>query len=221
MNDYKMRLRFSKFGNAKYISHLDLMATMQRALIRAGIKLKYSQGFNPHPSISIALPLSVGCASLCELIDFKTEHYLLPDGLSEIINDVLPKDIKVLEAYIPLRKFSAIKWVKIKGELHYNNAPANIAEELTNRFSMDSIIIEKKTKRGIKDIDIAPHIRDVCYNINEDGVVTASAMLSAQEPSINPQNMMSALCGEYEKFAPDFTAFTRTEIYDADLKVFR
>ena len=67
----KLRLRFKKTGRAVYISHLDLMQTMQRAFSRAGYELKYSEGFNPHPQISIALPLSVGTASLCELMDFK------------------------------------------------------------------------------------------------------------------------------------------------------
>ena len=63
----KLRLRFEKTGRAVYISHLDLMATMQRAFSRAGLELKYSEGFNPHPLISILLPLSVGTASVCEL----------------------------------------------------------------------------------------------------------------------------------------------------------
>jgi radical SAM-linked protein len=66
----KLRLRFSKEGRAVYISHLDLMRTMQRAFMRAGYRLKYSEGFNPHPVMSILLPLSVGCASGCELMDF-------------------------------------------------------------------------------------------------------------------------------------------------------
>ena len=67
----KLRLRFTKTGRAVYISHLDLMHTMQRAFSRAGYELKYSEGFNPHPQISIALPLSVGAASLCEIMDFR------------------------------------------------------------------------------------------------------------------------------------------------------
>ena len=67
----KLRMRFSKTGRAIYISHLDLMATMQRAFSRAGSRLQYSEGFNPRPQISIALPLSVGTASLCELMDFR------------------------------------------------------------------------------------------------------------------------------------------------------
>ena len=66
----KWRIVFSKTGMGKYISHLDLMHTMQRVFLRSGHRLKYSEGFNPHPIVSIALPLSVGHASVCELMDF-------------------------------------------------------------------------------------------------------------------------------------------------------
>ena len=61
----KLRLRFSKKGKAIYISHLDLMRTLQRSFLRAGYPLKYSEGYNPHPLISILLPLGVGCSSEC------------------------------------------------------------------------------------------------------------------------------------------------------------
>jgi len=230
MVDYKLRLRFSKTGKAIYMSHLDLMSTLQRAFIRAGIKLKYTQGFNPHPSLSIALPLSVGLSSLCELIDFKTENYLLPEGLPKLINNALPEGIEITEAYIPTTKFNAIKWVKLNGQLYYNKMPSKIIENLNNRFTMKSIIITKKTKRGISEIDIAPHIKSIsltnyplnnekiCYN--NSGEITISVLLSAQEPSINPQNMMSALSGDYQKLAPNYASFTRIEVYDEDLNVF-
>ena len=83
----KLRLRFEKTGRAIYISHLDLMATMQRAFSRAGFRLQYSEGFNPHPLISILLPLSVGTASVCELMDFRlceeADLRTLPERLTE------------------------------------------------------------------------------------------------------------------------------------------
>jgi radical SAM-linked protein len=219
VENFKLRLRFSKTGEAKFMSHLDLMATLQRALIRAGVKLRYTQGFNPHPSISIALPLSVGQSSFCELVDFKTENYLLPDGLPQIINDVLPDGIEVLEAYTPLKKFDKISWIKVNGELYYDKMAPGVAEDLTCRFAVESIFVEKKSKRGVREIDIAPHISDVCFTDGEP--VTMSALLSAQEPSINPQNLMSALCGDFGRLAPDFAAFSRIELYDDEMNVFR
>ena len=217
--DNKIRLLFSKTGKAIYMSHLDLMATMQRSLLRTGIKLQYSQGFNPHPVLSIALPLSVGYSSLCELIDFKTENYLLPDGLPDLINEKLPDGIKIIEAYIPLKKFNAIKWIQYEGKLYYNKIPDNITCHLADRFSSDNIIIHKKTKRGVTEINIAPHFRDMCYTDGE--TVTISVKLSAQDPTINPGNLLSALNGEYEKLLPEYCSFTRINAYDADLNIFK
>ncbi len=68
------RLLFSKTGRAKYISHLDLMRTFQRAFARAGISIKHTEGFNPHPFVSIALPLSVGYSSQCEILEFEPDR---------------------------------------------------------------------------------------------------------------------------------------------------
>jgi len=73
----KLRIRYEKTGSAVYISHLDLMSCMRRSLLRAGIALRYSSGFNPHPYISVALPLQVGTASLCELLDFEPEDMVI------------------------------------------------------------------------------------------------------------------------------------------------
>ena len=64
------RLAFSKADTAKFISHLDLMRTFQRAFARAGIPIKHTEGFHPHPFVSIALPLSVGYSSQCEILEF-------------------------------------------------------------------------------------------------------------------------------------------------------
>ena len=66
-----LRLLFEKTGNAVWMSHLDLMRVFQRAFKRAGLSLTHTQGFNPRPSVSIALPLSVGVESVCELLDFE------------------------------------------------------------------------------------------------------------------------------------------------------
>ena len=146
--DRKLRLRFSKTGKAKYISHLDLMATMCRALLRSGIKLKYSEGYNPHPYMSFALPLSVGDASMCELLDFGITDELSPEDLPAVISAALPEGLEILEAYTPQRKFSGIAWVALAGEMHYDVTPPGVAERLMERLNSNSIMIAKKTKGG-------------------------------------------------------------------------
>jgi Uncharacterized protein conserved in bacteria len=220
--DNTFRLRFTKTGRAVYISHLDLMRTMQRAFLRAAIPLKYSEGFNPHAQISFALPLSVGTASLCELMDFHLNDYM---NLSEIpfrLNRALPEGISVLEAYECETKFKNIKWLDIDGTFEYDTHSAqDPVPELMDFFARESIVIKKKTKSGINDVDIAGGIRSVVFDVCGDGVIKLKALLSAQEPTINPDLLPSALEQLVPALKPDFAAFTRTQIYDSEMKLFR
>ena len=120
----KLRLRFRKTGRAVYISHLDLMQTMQRAFFRAGYPLRYSEGFNPHPLISIALPLSVGAASECELMDFRLKEDTDLAALPARLTAALPEGIEVLEAYEFTRKASGLKWLRVRGLFEYDDRDA-------------------------------------------------------------------------------------------------
>ena len=91
-----LRALFEKTGNAAYISHLDLMRLFQRAFKRAGLPLTHTQGYNPRPSVSIAMPLSVGVESVCELLDFDLEGESVPhQQIVERLNKVLVKGYTV------------------------------------------------------------------------------------------------------------------------------
>ncbi|MCL2046932.1 MAG: TIGR03936 family radical SAM-associated protein [Oscillospiraceae bacterium] len=219
----KLRLRYSKTGKAKYISHLDLMATMSRALIRLGVSLSYSQGYNPHPFMSVALPLSIGCGSICELMDFGiADETSLPTSFTESLTLVLPDGITILESYKPLSKFSKIAWIDIEGEMLYDNGISpSLVERLLERFNEKSIVVEKKTKRGFSDFDIAPFIKDVNIYKNENDNVLFKAKVSAQNPTINTENIIKAINGEYDDIAPDYSSFTRMDVYDSEMIVFR
>jgi len=217
----KLRLRFSKTGRAVYISHLDLMHTMQRAFSRAGYALKYSEGFNPHPQISIALPLSVGAASRCELMDFKLREDADLAQLPGRLTAVMPEGIEILEAYEPERKTAALKWLQVEGVFEYDaRDPAAMAEALRAFYEQESIVITKKTKRGMGETDIRPGIRSIAFQAGADSVSVA-AVVSAQEPTINPELLAEALRQKAPELAPDFAKFTRIETYDADMRVFR
>ena len=216
----RLRLRFSKTGNAKFISHLDLLATMRRALLRAGTPLQYSEGFNPHPYLSVALPLPIGCGSECELMDVGVARQFIQTELSANMNASLPGGIGVLEVYEPNRKFSEISWVEISGVLYYDKGvPPGAAERLAERFRAGSIVVSKKTKRNTMDFDIAPFIRNVVFH--ENGGLIMKAAVFAQNPTINPDNLLGALRGEYSDLAPDFASFTRMEVFDGEMNVFR
>jgi len=210
---HKVRFRYKKTGRAKYISHLDLMATMQRSFICAGIGLKYSEGFNPHPYMSVALPLSVGYESICELIDIAVLESFIPD-----INKIeFPEGIEIVDAYNPQRKFSDITWIEINGKFYYNKqVPEELLVSINQRLSGNSLIISKRTKRGTNDLDIAPFVKD--FNIKPEDCISFKTKISAQNPTINAEDLINAL-EDHQK--PDHFDIRRIEIYDADMILFR
>ena len=240
----KLRLRFEKTGRAVYISHLDLMATMQRAFSRAGLELKYSEGFNPHPLISILLPLSVGTASLCELMDFRLRETAVDPVTPELLQDLperltaaLPEGIRVLEAYASERKSAQLKWLDVEGWLEYDRG-APEPDALSEFFAQREIIIEKKTKRGMGMTDIRPAIQAISFMPEEPGsteipgeqktpglagteVIFLKGRISAQGPTLNPDHLMAALRQLRPELAPDFASFTRLETWDAEGKLYR
>ena len=217
----KLRMRFSKTGRAIYISHLDLMATMQRAFSRAGSRLKYSEGFNPRPQISIALPLSVGTSSVCELMDFQLLQEVDITKLAARLNATMPEGIFVQEIYEPTRKNAELKWLAIDGVFEYDERPVDIMQkQLTDFFSRESIVIEKKTKRGFGEVDILPAIREIVFEAGE-GCVRVSAVISAQNPTLNPDLLAAALRALAPEIAPDFAKFTRVETFDEKMGLFR
>lgn len=217
----KLRLRFVKDGRAVYISHLDLMRTMQRAFLRAGYPLKYSEGYNPHPQISILLPLSVGCASKCELMDFslKADPDLLE--MPARLTAAMPEGIRVLEAYEPARKVKDLKYLRIRGVFEYDTLDTEKAAlALDDFFARENIIIRRKTKRGEGESDICPAIKELAF-VPQKGAVELEGVISAQEPTLNPAHLVSALEQLLPEYAPDFAEFERIETYDADMNVFR
>nr|AIF26118.1 putative uncharacterized protein [uncultured bacterium Ad_139_A06_contig2] len=217
----KLRMRFSKTGRAVYISHLDLMHTLQRAFSRAGFSLKYSEGYNPHPQISIALPLSVGMSSICEILDFRLNEDIDPADFPEKINSCLPEGICVLEVYEAEAKSSLIKWLEIEGEFEYDDRdPERILPGLEEFFRQESIPVMKKSKRGMTEADIRPMIRSISFSHKEDDIAV-KALISATEPTLNPELLSGALTQLQPELAPDFASYRRIETYTADGQIFR
>lgn len=217
----KLRLRFSKKGKAIYISHLDLMRTLQRSFLRAGYPLKYSEGFNPHPVISILLPLGVGCSSECELMDFQLTEETDLAALPAHLTAAMPQGIAALEAYPNGRKVRELKWLRVAGVFEYDARDAQeMRDGLQRFFAQERIVITRKTKRGEGESDIAPAIREIAFSA-APGRVDVAAVISAQEPTLNPDHLTAALRQKAPELAPDFAEFTRLEVYDENMRVFR
>lgn len=219
----KMRLLFSKTGRAIYLSHLDLMRTFQRAFLRADLKLRHTEGFNPHPYMSFALPLSVGCESVCELLDFDLLDDTATDKLIEILNRTMPDGITVVTAYEAGRRFPEIKFLSVEGRLIYDNrVPEAAVSSLSSLFKSKELIISKKSKKGPVDVDIIPSIHSIEFRQTGDDEILIDAVISAQEPSLNPELLITAIKAHLNaSFAPDFAKFKRLQVFDRNHSVFR
>ena len=218
----KLRLLFVKEAQASYISHLDLLRTFQRAFPRTELDIKHSQGYHPHPIISIVLPLPVGQSSDCELLDFEVTQDTDGAGIAEKLNTGMPSGLRVLDCYAAVRPVRELALLRADVAFEYDNGvPDGAAEALSALFRRDTLVIQKRTKRkDLADVDIAPMIRSVSFTEGE-GVVTGTVTVQAQNPGLNPQLLEKAIAAYLPHLTPDFTRVRRRELLDANGNIFR
>ena len=218
----KLRLLFVKEAQASYISHLDLLRTIQRAFPRTELEIRHSQGYHPHPIISIVLPLPVGQSSDCELLDFEVTQTTDGSGIAEKLNTGMPCGLRVLDCYEAKRPVRELALLRADLELDYDaGVPENAAARLTELFRREELIIQKRTKRKeMADVDIAPMIHSVSLTEGEN-VVRGTVVVQAQNPGLNPQLLERAIINYLPELTPDFIRVHRREMLDADGNVFR
>ena len=217
------RLLFSKTGDAVYLSHLDLMRVFQRAFKRADILIWHSQGFSPRAYVSIALPLPVGTESRCEILDFEIEDGSVAlSELADRLNAVLPAGIRVLRAYESARKIKELTRLQAEVTLEYDGGvPDGAQKALAGFFAQESIVITKRSKKGDKELDIRPHIHALSITAAGAGELRLECVLSAQNPGLNPQLLVSAIETHLPDWKPDFARICRVEVLDDENQPFR
>lgn len=218
------RILFEKTGDAIYISHLDLMRLFQRSFKRAGLNLKHTQGFSPRAMVSIALPLSLGTASRCEILDFELvgQEELTLAQIRERLNGALPAGVRVLQAYESDRKVKHLTHLDVKICLEYDNAvPAGAEEMLTELFSRERLTVTKMGKNGPVEQDIIPMMSNLRIERVEEGELAIHVRVCAQNPSLNPQQLITAIENELGKYKPDFAHIHRLEAIADDGTIFR
>lgn len=213
----KLRLLFIKEAQASYISHLDLMRTFQRAFPRTELDIKHTQGYHPHPILSIVLPLPVGQSSDCELLDFEVTQEADGHGIADKLNTGMPAGLRVLDCYPAVRPIRDLAYLRADVTFEYDNGvPADAAARITELLRRPELVIQKRTKRKeLADVDIAPMIQDVSFTEGE-GVVTGTVTVQAQNPGLNPQLLEKAVSRYLTNLTPDFTRIRRRAILDAE-----
>ena len=182
---YKYAVKFSKTGTICYTSHLDIMRLFNRTIKRAGIKLAYSQGFNPHPKMVFAQPLSLGYTGLNEYIEIETTEDHEPGYIAEKLSELMPPglDIKGCAASVSVsvsqKQILVDLFVMI--EIPLAKSVDMSDEEIAEFYmSQDRIVTLKKQKKKKVpvEIDIKPMIRQLQV-LQQNGLIVMNTMLDS------------------------------------------
>lgn len=222
---FKYILKFSKEGNVCYISHLDLMRLFYRAIKRSGIRLGYSKGFNPHPKISFAQPLSLGYIGLNELMEMETEEEYEADIIRQQLAELMPEGLKIKECVRVEEggKTLAARTVAARYliEIPLQEGPGIPVEEMGRTYMSQERILamkKQKKKKELLEVDIRPMIRDISFSSN--GVSGGQALIieavldSGSVSNLSPELLMDTVRKRfglvYDRNEADVT---RAEIY--------
>lgn len=195
MNDVKefqtVRVTFSKTGTARYISHLDLNRTMIRALRRAALPIWYTEGFNKHPYVTFAAPLSLGYEGERETMDMRLNEDLPMAEIVSRLNGVMPQGLTVIGAAPAVKKAGEVD------RAVYRIAVECTAADITSLLAKEQITVQKRTKKKtVKELDLRPVLDEAQSEVREEtGITVWQLVLPCNSTvSVNPSLVMEALC---------------------------
>ncbi len=192
----EVRLRFSKTGRAKYISHLDINRAFQRAFSRAKINLWFTEGFNPHPYMSFSLPLSLGVESLCESVDIRITDDISDGEIKSRMNAVLPEGIRIVDVYEDFSDSKEIAFSDYVYKLEFKDNEEAL-KRLEDALNAPEILALKKGKKGkrriLKETDIKQFIVKYNFSLRDGGIVLNVRLLAGQDKNLNPTLLFDTL----------------------------
>lgn len=189
----RLRATFKKTGRAKYISHLDLNRCMLRIFRRSKLPVWYTEGFNPHPYYSFALALSLGFESECEIMDFNITDDNMPlSVIKDRLNEVMPEGMGIVDIAPQVNKITVIAKAEYEFELKSDDVD-RIFESVENLLAAPEILIEKKTKKGIKTVDLKPDTEIVALEKGAASVKIAMRLPAGTKTNYNPTLFTEAL----------------------------
>lgn len=204
----KIRIRFEKQGQMKFIGHLDMVRYFQKVMRRANVDICYSEGFSPHQKMSFAAPLSVGVISKGEYFDIEVNSSLSSKEMIKNINAQNVEGVKVV-SYKELPEGAKNAMSIVAGADYFVYTDLFAEEQVNDFYAQDEINILKKTKKSEKIVDIKPMIHEMKFN--EDGIFMKVSQGSAA--NLKPDLVMSAL----EQFTgaklPEFVQYERLDMY--------
>jgi len=194
----RLRIKFCRGKEVKFISHLDIIRLWQRALNRAGIPLAYSEGFNPHPRMSLAAPLALGVTSQAELMDIVLARWASPHSFTAAVSRQLPPGIEIQQVYnisltLPSLQ-SQVRYAEYEVELETEKGKEEIESALTSLLSMEQLPWQHQRDTGPRHYDLRALIDDLWVVDGSSGYGTIGMRLRCDSSgSGRPEQVTAAL----------------------------
>ena len=202
-----VRMFFSKKGTIRYVSHLDLSRAISRALVRSGLDMVYSEGYNPHVKLVFIQPLSIFQESVYEAADFRIHNEDISfEEITAALNRVLPEGLRVMFTAAPVMDISECAYATYSIKLDTDMSDDEVRDELSGEM-----IINKKTKSGYKDVDISEFVKSVSV---KDSVVEMT-VCAACNRCLNPALAIGYLGDKVRSHL-----ITRTGLYNEKMEKF-
>ena len=217
-----VRVWFKKMGMSRYVSHLDLMRAMTRSVRRAGVPLWYTEGYNPHPYLTFALPLSLGMESLYESLDMRLEGENTNAQIFEMLKGAMPPGIEIVSVDDPVDDPKTIAYGEFDLLFDCDDSK-ELSALIEDMLSKDELIVQKLGKQGrkkvLKDINLIEHLKEVKLTSTANRVKLTVVFPAGSTTNINP----TLLSDEIVKQAGgDIASFVvRKRLMKADMENFR
>ena len=201
----RLRIRFSRGKELKFISHLDIIRLWIRVLRRAQIPLEYSEGFTPHPKISLAVPLSVGVTADNELMDIFVTRAVSPHWFTDAVNHQLPPGLEILEtspigSNVPSLQ-SQVRFTQYQVEVNTNKNEEEIKTDIDHLLSLESLPWYHERDTGRRNYDLRALIDDIWFIEYQPSSCTLGMRLRCDEGGSGRPEQVAAAMGftEYPK----------------------
>ncbi len=217
-----VRIWFKKMGMSRYVSHLDLMRAMTRAIRRAKVPLWYTEGFNPHPYMTFSLPLSLGMESLCESMDIRIEGESTNEDVYNMLKGSMPPGIEIISVDEPVFDPKKISFGEFDILFDCENRADEIKHLIEEILTRDELIVQKLGKKGrhkvLKDINLIEFIKQYNVTTNGERVKLNLILPAGSVTNVNPSLLADEIVKEYGDIS---YTIIRRQLLTEDMEKFR
>ena len=188
MNIFSFRVRFTKTGRLRFLSHHDLMRVFERALRRTGMPLRMTEGYNPHPVIAFPTALGLGIESVDEVLEFELTSWTAPRQIEKLLGEQLPTGIAVVSAEtFDRRDRSCVNFVEY--EASCPGQGAKLAQGIRAFLALQSCPVERASDKGSKTVEI----RQYALAVDNDGDRAFLRVRVTDQGTAKPEEILRAI----------------------------